>query len=274
MPKDLTILRQSRDQRDLMKTAVDFAASDQAVDHSVLLEFLNSSSFLNRLDTEEEYLNSAPKQLHIARVVRTLMDNPAPVSKGTLLALARGGDFVSFEPRQELLVRALVAVRPSPPEAIKYWDSQSQPDSINLHLTIDALCDNGSEPAIGLLEKKLADPQQEFEYRVLWMRSSMLRHRNDLPLLRVCERMITSTLPPELRPLLVEALCDYHREWYLSCKPPKPPPRIEATPEAKEQLRKICQFARDNVQLTPGQRAAVESTLLEVGGSERAPRAG
>jgi hypothetical protein len=226
---------------------------------------MNSASFLNRLDTEKETIASRPKHLRIAKVIKTLMNNPAPVSKPTLLGLTKGGDFVALEPRQQLLIHALVVIRPAAPEAVQYWDSHSQPESIFADRTINAICDNGTEPALALLEKKLADPGFDLDDRIMWMRYPILVHRNDPPLLAVCERMITRTLPMELRPYLVEALCDYRRDWYLSCLPPKPPPRALASPEARQHLRTICRYAREHLKLSASLELAVKTTQIEIG---------
>jgi hypothetical protein len=271
MAKDLNILQTSTDPKLLTTTAVDFAASDQAAEQAALLRALNSRQFLDRLDSEKELIANPPKALRVAKIIKTLMDNPSPASKQTLLGLARGGDFILSDPRQFLLIRALVVIRPAPPEAVAFWDAQSQPDSIYAGTTIDALCDNGTEPAMALLERKLADPNHEEDARLSWMHTPILIHRNDLPLLQACLRMVTTSLPMELRPALVEALCDYKREWYLTCSPPKPPPRSLATRPAREVLRKICDEAKDHLNLDPGVRGAVDKTLVELDLLNRQP---
>jgi hypothetical protein len=267
MPKDANILNLSSEPKLLVDTAVEFAASAEQVDQSTLLGILNSGAFLLKLNTANEYDRLKPKQLRIAKIIRVLRDCPHAASKQTLLGLARGGDFVDDNwLRQELLVRALVAIRPSPSEAIKYWDAQSTPLSVNRHITIDMLCENGSDPAMALLEKKLQDPEQELEFKVVWIRDPMLRHRNDPPLLRASERMISQTLPGDLRLFLLEALCAYDPDWYPGCSRPKPPSRALASGEAREVLRRICRFAKKKMDLPPQLTFAVKSTLAEIGG--------
>ena len=266
MAKEVAILRDSKEPRQLIGTAVEFAASEHASDQSVLLEFINSTEFLLRANTAREYETSRPKQLRIAKVIRVLRDSPHPGSKATLVRLARGGDFIRDSwLRQELLVRALVSIRPAPPEAIRFWDDQSLPTAVNRHITIDMLCENGSDPAMALLETKLLDPDQEPEYKVAWIRDAMLRHRNDEPLLRASERMIAHTLPIDLRLVLLEALCTYDRDWYPGCSPPKPPPRALAQAPARQVLRRICRFALDTLELPLALETAVKATLLEIG---------
>ena len=275
MPKDANILLTASEPKPLVDTAVEFAASAEPADQNTLLGFLNSSEFLLKLNTSREYDTSRPKQLRVAKIIRVLRDSTHQASKQTLLGLARGGAFIADNwLRQELLVRALVAIRPAPLDAIKYWDAQSTPLAVNRHITIDMLCENGSEPALALLERKLLDPEQEMEFRIVWIRDPMLRHRNDPPLLRASERMITTTLPGELRFFLLEALCAYDPDWYPGCSRPKPPPRALASGEARQVLRQICKFAKEKMDLPPQLKFAVESTLAEIGGEHEKPSPG
>ena len=273
MPKDANILRTAKDPKLLVGSAVEFAASASPTDQATLLGFLNSKDFLLKLNTAREYDTARPKQLRVAKIIRVLRDSTEPAAKQTLLSLARGGAFIDNNwLREELLVRALVSIRPAPPEAIRYWDAQSTPRSVNRHIAIDMLCENGTEPAIALLERKLQDPEQELEFKIVWMHDPMLRHRNDVPLLLASGRMITRTLQGELRFTLVESLCSYDPRWYLGCLKPRPPSRALATPEAREVLRRICKFAKEAMELPPELKVAVEATLTEIGGeNERRP---
>jgi hypothetical protein len=270
MPKDLAILTGSKDPAELIRTAVEFAGSASAADQQVLVRFLNSTEFLFRLNTAHEYNTWRPKQLRVAKVLRVLRDSKHSSARQTLITLSAGGDFINDNwLRQELLVRALVTDQPASPQSIAYWDSQSTPMAVNRHITIEVLCDNGSPPAMALLEKKLLDPAQEIEYRIVWMRDPMLRHRNDVPLLKAADRMVRQTLPPNLRLFLLEALCDYDPDWYPGCSRPKPPPRMLASAEAKDVLREICRYARDQIGMSPKLESAVRSTLMEIGNREK-----
>jgi hypothetical protein len=249
---------------------VQIAASDQASDHEELLGLLNSRGFLHRLNTEREYDVSRPKQLRVAKVLRTLHDNPSPFGKQTLTGLAKGGDFVGENwLRQELLVRVLVDHRPPPPEVIQFWDRQSQVESENRHITIDVLCENGTEEAMVLLEKRLLDPAHEREYKIAWIRDCMLRHRNDTPLLEASERMLKGALDADLKLILLEALCTYSADWYPSCSKPKPPARLRASEASRVVLRRICRFAREKLPLTVAIEVAVRTTEAELGQEEK-----
>jgi hypothetical protein len=231
---------------------------------------VNSSGFLLRVNSAQEYATSRPRHLRVAKVIRVLRDSPHRAAQDSLIRLTEGGDFAGMNWLcQELLVRALVTIRPSPPPAIRFWHEQSLPTSVNRHITIDMLCQNGSDPALALLEQKLLDPLQEREYKVAWIRDNMLRHRNDEPLLRASERMITQTLPADLRLVLLEALCAYDRSWYPGCAPPKPPPRVAASAAARQVLRRICRHALEHLEPPVALEASVRATLLEIGDEDR-----
>jgi hypothetical protein len=261
---DPRVLELSGDSQALMKTAVEFAKSRFPTDHDTLLDYLSREEFLDRLDSEDDYLGP-PTQLRLARVIKFLMDNPSPDAQQVLVSLTQKSAFVSYEPRQDLLIRALVSVRPAPMEAVQFWNQHSQPDATFLHVTIAALCDNGTRNVLALLVQKMADPELEDEGKIAWMRDPILRHRNDPPMLEACSTMLANSLPEDLRPSLVESLFDYHPEWYLSCNPPKAPPRLEMTPEARPLLRMIGNYALQTIPLEPSTRVAVEAGLKQIG---------
>ncbi|MDO8738847.1 hypothetical protein, partial [Candidatus Deferrimicrobium sp.] len=102
--------------------------------------------------------------------------------------------------------------------------------------------------------------------KVFLMRKYILPRRNDEPLLLACERMVTKSLPADLRPALVEALFDYQpSKWYRGDDPPKPPPRAKASPEARKVLDRIGRYALKNLKLTKAQQTAVRNALPESG---------
>ncbi len=272
MASPISILESATEPKALVDASATLAASEVVSEHEQLLGYLNSLPFLLRLNTEREYDVSSPRQLRVARVMKILRDNPHAAARVTLTGLARGGEFVGENwLRQELLVRALVTQRPPSPEAIQYWDMQSQPESENCHITIDMLCENGTDESMTLLESKLADPGHAREYKVAWIRDSMLRHRNDTPLLVASERMIQGSIPEDLRLILLEALCSYSADWYPSCSKPKPPPRILAPAESQKVLRRICRHAIEHLPLGVILGASVRKTLADVGGDDPEP---
>jgi hypothetical protein len=257
-------MKNSDDSKALMEAALALAKSQLRSDHDALLADLSSEEFLGRLDSEDDYLGP-PTHLRLARVMKFLMDNPSREAKRVLVSLTQQSGFVSFEPRQDLLIRALVSVRPAPAEAAQFWSEHSDPDAPFLHVTIAALCDNGTPNALELLTQRMVDPAFDDESRIAWMRDPILRHRDDLLMLEACRDMLAGHLSKELQPYLVESLFDYQPDWYVSCNPPKAPPRLEATRQARHMLRTIGNYALLNIALGPPTRLAVETSLTQLG---------
>lgn len=269
-PQDLETLDRSRDARAVKRAAVAFAASPAAEDHVTLSQRLVTKDFLERLDSPKSYEGTVGR-LRLGRVMKTLMDNGrvAPSAHQTLVLLLGAPAFQSHVLRMQLSVRSLAVVRPSPPAAIQYWDRLSGPASPIAYDVIEALCVNQSVPAMQLLEAKIASPAHDRFEKQSWMREVILPRRNDEPLLACCGRLVTRTMPPDLRADLVEALFHYKpANWYIECEPPRPPPLLAASARAKEMFVAIARFALAQVALNPGQRLVVEDSLaLLTGGS-------
>jgi hypothetical protein len=258
------ILKDSRDGRELKNAAISLAAGSSPEDHRLLLRYLSAADFLGRLDSPESYTRTY-RDLRLGRVVQTLAENRCSSADEVLLGLIESADYQAHVLRMQLLLRALAAVRPSPPSAVAYWDRLSDPQSPIAGDVIEALVENQSEPALDLLERKFSDPAQDRENRILWMREFLLVRRNDEPLLSCCERMVTKSLPADLRPPLVEALFDYRPEaWFRVDDPPKPPPRAKASRGARKVLERIGRFALKNLKLTKAQERAVRNALAEI----------
>jgi hypothetical protein len=254
----LNILRVSKEPRELVLAAERLAASREPADHQALLGFLKSREFLERLDSRDD-CEGDWRRLRLRRVLEILRGNTTPSARAALVSLTQAPPYVQDPPRSDLLIPLFAEVRPAPPELVAYWDEHSLPDDGWVHLTMKAIVDNGSPPAIALLERKMADTRFSDEDKIDWLHTCILTHRNDLPLLQACERMLGGSLPEHLRPSLVEVLFDYRREWFRASAPLRAPLWPEASPEAKAQLRKIGEAALD-----PIQRSAVEKTLQEM----------
>jgi len=267
-PDASRVLATSRDRRELKNAALLLASSDSPGDLEVLGRYLASGEFLARLDGPEEYQGSTAS-LRLSRVMETLTENRTPSADAVLLGLIGAPEYQGHVLRMILLVNALAVVRPSPPEAVRYWDGKSAPGSPLAQDVVSALCVNRSEPALALLERIFADPGHAAGQKVFWMRSLILPRRNDVPLLSSCERMVTRSLPEDLRPALVEALFDYRpSKWYRGCEPPKPPPRAAASEPAKSIFRKIGEDALRTLPLTEEQKRGVRAGLIELGREE------
>lgn len=258
------ILETSREPKELVSAALTLARSAESADHERLLRPLRSADFLGRLDSENEY--AAETRLRIWRVIEALSQNPSPGARGVLVALTQSETFAAEPARVERLIQACAVIRPAPPEVIRFWDEHCQPDDGFTPLTVNAIVENGTEPALRLLEKKMADPHHAEEDKLTWMRIDILIHRDDLPLLQSCERMLAGGLPGDLRPALVEVLFDYRpEEWFGDYLKVLPPDRGQASAKALAQLRKIGEFALKAISLTEAQRESVEKTLAGIG---------
>jgi hypothetical protein len=255
------ILRGSRDPARLQAAAVALASSPRAGDHEALLARLRDPDFLRRLDSAAAYRGS-PKRLRLAAVLTALGSNPAAGARRALIALAQSPSFNASAPRADLLIQACASLRPAPPEVVRFWDAHSRPDDGFTPLTIEALVQNGSAPALALLERKLADPRHADDDKRAWMLSSVLTHRNDPALLAACGRWLARGLAKRLKPTLVDALFDYRpTEWFSPATVLRPPPRAEASPAARAELRKIGAYALRAVTLGERQRRAIRETL-------------
>lgn len=261
---DAELLRKSEDSRQLKRTAVAFAASDRAEDHAELARQLMSESFLKRLDKDEDYQGTYTG-LRLARVMKNLMDKRLASTEQVLLQLIDSSAFQGHVLRMQLEVRALAEVRPSPPNAVKYWDKLCTPNSPIAYDVIQALCINQSEPAMVLLERKCCDPAHDKLEKLSWMRELILPRRNDEPLLRVCGHMVVTSLPVELRPHLVESLFDYQPdEWYIECEPPEPPALTMASPTSKDYFFRIAEYALEKLPLKDRLRASVKAAMTQL----------
>lgn len=264
----LKVLQTSRDPKELQVAAIALARSNRPDDHRDLLSFLRASDFLDRLDSKDDYLAASSKRLRISRVLEALGKNQAPSARQVLITLSQDRVFLAEDERIISLLQESKNIRQPPAALVQFWDTYSQPDDGFTPTTITTLVENGSEPALHLLEKKMADPGHGDDDKVAWMRSRILPHRNDPMLLRSCERMLAGSLPERLRPSLVEVLFDYRpAEWYRPATVVNPPDRRQASPEAIAEIRKIGQMALTRVQLTKQQKDAVVDTLKEIGRS-------
>jgi hypothetical protein len=231
--------------------------------------FLTSAEFLGRLDTAADYQTTIAR-LRLARVMQALMDNRIPASDQLLLKLTKSDVFLAEVLRMQLLVRALAPIKPSPPQAITYWDSVSQPGSPLASDVVEALCINQSPPSMTLLEQKFTNPAEAADTKIAWTQQVILPRRNDEPLLACCERLLKAGQPAGAQVELVESLFDYQpKKWYRDCEPPQPPSRPLATPPAKEIMRRLADHALTNMTLPPELQAKVKVVLEALGGKDK-----
>jgi len=248
----------------LYSQACQLARSMQESDLQVLKARLTDKAFLAKLDSSKEY-EGQPTRLRVAGVLQILSENPSPSAQKVLLSLTMSPVFLEHRARVDLLIQALVSIRPSPQQAVVFWDKHFQPEDGYSGVTVWALLDNGSVPAIGLFEEKMVDvrfPETERQY---WLTACVLQHRNDLPLLQACERLLGSRLEEPYRLLLVDVLFDYKPdEWYGARHWYKPPPRAKASKGALEQLRVVGRKALESQPLSKVQQEKIKLVLREL----------
>jgi hypothetical protein len=265
MPEDpARVLATSENRKELSAYARLLARSGQPADHNELRRWLESEEFLGRLDEPERY-QGAPGKLRLNEVLRELSANRAASAEAVLVALTRSPGFRAEPLRIDLLIRACVPIRPAPADVIRFWDEHWMPDDGYSHLTAGAVCDNGSPPALALLERKMADPDHPDDDKPVWMVTGIMMHRNEPLMLESCERMLRGGIPEGLRPLLVEALFDYRPlEWFRPATVLVPPDRKLAGAAARDRLRRIGEFVLQSVTLTEAQKDAVKAGLEEI----------
>jgi hypothetical protein len=245
--------------------AIADAESSEPARHAALLARLRTRAFLNTLDSAADYAEAARLGLHVGKVVEALARNQAPSARKAFLALTSDRNFVAHDDRVLALLRAGANVRPAPPALVRFWDRRSRFEDGFSPTTISALVDNGSLPALALLERKLVDPSHPDDDKLAWMRGDIISHRNDLPLLQECARLLAGKLKKGLRPSLVEVLFDYRPgEWFRPATAIPVPALEAASPEARAELRKLAAVALKTVVLTATQRSAVELRLREL----------
>lgn len=260
--QDIEVLKTSKDQRVLKKIANKLAASELKDDIGFLVQLLNNSDFLGRLDTPEDY-EMTYASLRLASTINVLMSNSAEAAPHALLYLTSASNFLGNILRIQLLVHAFAVIRPLPKRAVDYLNTYSTPESPLTYDVVECLCENQSQPAMQLLEQKFVHLQLPDNYqKVSWMRQQILPRRNDERLLECCENLVSGSLPNNLKVELVDVLFDYKpEEWYVGCDKPKPPARELTSGNAKQILQRIAQTANAVLDLTPDQREQIQSVI-------------
>ena len=265
--KDVNILRNSEDPVALVNTARLFAASDDPADQAVVSQYLGSKDFLDRLDPPDAYAYFRPHQLGAAGILKTLMDVDGPPQRQTLVGLTGRGAFNQYDALIELLIKALAYDKPASQPTITYWEQYLDPESVYADHVVNAIFLNQTRPALDLFERTMADPEQDTEYRLSWLRDGLLPKRNDTPVLECCERMVIGgTIAPDWRESVIEAVFDFQSGWYGSCRKPTPPLRVAAPDVSKDCLERLGRHAVYQMALfNPELELKVRMALREIG---------
>jgi len=270
MPESLdAAFARTKEPRPLLDAAKRAASSTDEAEHVTLRAYMLKPDFVNALDNAEDY-RGLPRQLRLAGIIKDLMNNRCAASNTTLDTLANDAWFTSIELRQNLMIQAMVEVRPASLAGVALWKAHSVPKAPWKHLAAQCMCDNGTPPAMELFEAVLADATHAPEDRVAWMRGPLLVNRANPNVLISAEKMLkgagaNQSLPIKLRPDLVAAVFDHRENWYLSCDPPVPPSRTAYGKDAQEILRRIGEYSLASVPLDAQTKAAVELTMQWLG---------
>ena len=251
--------------RQALQEALAMARGEDVAGHLALITRLQDQAFLSLLDSEEDYQRAMQFRLRVAQVLEALGKNPAPTARHVLVELTDSELFLAEEDRVLALIRASANVRPPPPPLIDLWDRYSQPEDGFTPTTIPVLVVNGHPDALALLERKLVEPAHDDGVKLAWMHTSILTHRNDVPLLVLCGRLLGETLPETLRAPLVESLFDYRPgEWYRPTVPHSAPRLEDASPETWTEIEKLGNLALTTIALSKTQEDAVRGRLAEI----------
>jgi hypothetical protein len=257
MPAEHTIkgsaqatLRRSTDPKALVHAAQILATSDDADDLRALGDALIDAGFLARLDDDVAYEGGRSSRLRVGRVLRTLCRRPDALRAALVIRLIGNEVFLQQDLRTHLLIKACASLRPPPPEAIAFWEVHCLPEDGFCNLTIAAVIENGSVPALELFVKNLLDPAHAETDKLEWLRQEVLSNRHDLRLLHACGEALARGLGPPLDLALVQVLFDHRPgDWYRPATLRQPPDRAAMPPDVAEALLVIAAEAQAHVAL-------------------------
>jgi hypothetical protein len=272
--KAINTLASSNKPRELARAAQELASSSVPEDHTELLRLLRDPAFRSRLDPPDQDVANAD-DLYLARPIRSLALNRAPIARDTLRQLIADKAFTEDDDRVDLLLAATETWRPAEPAVLAFWRRTMDPDGAHAEITVAVAATNASEPAVLFFGDCLADGRFANEARIAWMRRQLLMHRTEEPFLRMSEGLIlgdnAGKLTAPLRLALAEALFDFkQQEWYPPHNPPHPPNRLRTNRAGRDILRRIAAHTTDHLSPGPGLRAAIETTLKEFDAMDKA----
>lgn len=254
-------MQSSNDPAEVVQAALLLARDVEPDGHKTLAAGLQSLKFLDRLDSDEEYLDLGGI-VRVNRIVEALAENRTGSAHDVLVELTESKTFLVESRRTDFLIAAVAVIKPSPPDVIRFWDAYCKPLDGFTPLSIQAMVTNGSDPAIELLERKMLDPKHDDMDKIDWMRYMILPHRHDLPLLNCCERLLKGALPDSLRMPLVEALFDYRpEEWYGDDDIEEPPPAAARSRESLLVRKSIGALALNTVEMSDELKKIVEQEI-------------
>ena len=243
-----------------------WAASPRPEDHQLLRDALAQPATLDRLDPPSARDRLRPMDLQLARILDRLHPTtpPAIATLGHLVQLQL---FTDDQTRSGLLVRAHGFPGELAGESLRFLQARAKAGSVDVELAVEALCHNGSGPALDVIGRILQDPEHPMPNRLDWIHRHLLGLRRTVPFLQRAEAWIFDAgFERGIRAALAETLFEYRpKEWYRSTEGiPRPPAEEGGSEEVRTLLQRIGRkvaLGDFNAETTAAARRAAEAPV-------------
>lgn len=269
-PAAIKILETSPDPAELCRASQVLAAAPDEASHLKVAEMLRSPTFLAKMDPAG-VLAPTPMDLKVWRTLRALRQNKAPSAAAAIVSLVSEPVWLDDPNRVDLLLAATTTARPPDKKVIQFWERYTSPSSIHLHIMVGVLIDNGSEGALKVFERLLADPKHTLEVRRTWLRRGYPLHRTEATFVASTRRILASPAhTPEIKLAAIEALFDYQEAWGDMHEPVKLVPHAAAASAVKQDLRKAAEEAKTLLEIPPELGTKMQAVLATLGKEDSA----
>ena len=246
----------------LEAAAISIATSGNPADVALLADHLGQRAFLRRLDPSS---GGDVAVLRLRNVFRALAEHPSDATAALCLTLARTPDFTAEPSRINLLLNALIAVRPMSQAAADFVRSVNSPSYIEVSAPLLAV--NASPRALELLSQMFLDDTSDIAQRVSMAHWSLLPTRTDLRVVQTSARVLQNDgLSHDVRVAILESLYDYQpRRWFgLTSAQPAMPAWSSASRATRAALQSLGNTALTRSDLPADLRTAILKTLAEL----------
>jgi hypothetical protein len=200
----------------------------------------------------------------LPEILARLAANPMPEARAAFIAMTVSKAW-NEDPkdgastiRPQMLLLASGEMRPPTREVVALWKRYVQPGWVNV--VVIALGLNHSTESTALFESLLRDTLYDLPNRTEWLRTSYLKHRDQLAMLQMASRLLAKP-PAGLAVPIAEATFDYRTNWWGTCGGPPNPPLAGYSPDARKELRAIAKLvSKPDKQLA----AAITKAIAEL----------
>ena len=257
---DRAILDNEREPQALMLAALRRADSNLLKDLKYLGSLLTDTDFIARLDPPGSAASYSG--LRLGAVLGVLADNQHPYAKNIVISQLDNEIMQADLLRVQLMVHVLAELNDPSSKVVDYWKSLAKSDSPLLFDVVQALCENRSDSALGLLEEMFLSQKYRSESKQTWMRQIIFVRRDNMRILASAERLIRGRLPESLRSDLIDVLYDYRpEEWYIGTVIPSLPTGNAISEEASAIRQRIAEYALSSMNLSVRQREILQKSL-------------